>query len=118
MTCRQWLLENNYDDVAGLIDQALARISAKGRKSRRNWWDTLAGGPGGRPLRREGLTFPVLRVAQIRQGKAVTPNAIWRSANEVPPGVVATDRWVKRRLPSRATLAAGKPSRSRQAKAS
>ena len=118
MTCRQWLLENNYPDVAELIHQALARIGTKGRKSRRNWWDTLAGGPGGRPLRREGITFPVLRVAQIRQGKAVTPNAIWRSSKEVPPEVVATDRWIKRRAPSRVKLAARKPSRSRQAKAS
>lgn len=47
MTCREWLLENNYADVAALIDRAMAKIEAKGKKSRRNWWDTLAGGPGG-----------------------------------------------------------------------
>ena len=118
MTCRQWLLENNYGDVAAFIDRALDRIGAKGRKSRRNWWDTLAGGPGGRPLKREGITFPVLRVAQIRQGRPVTPNAIWRSENEVPPEVVATNRWVRRRPSLRRKLAPKKPRRSPQAKAS
>lgn len=96
MTCRGWLLQNDYADVAELIEQAIAKIEAKGKKSRRNWWDTLAGGPGGRPLFREGIEFPVLRVAQIRQGKPVTPNAIWRHDNEEPPDVRATDRWPRR----------------------
>ena len=64
MTCRDWLPQNKYEDVAALIDEAIRRIEAKGKKSRRNWWDTLAGGPGGRPLSREGIVFPVLRVAR------------------------------------------------------
>jgi len=93
MTCRQWLLESGYEDVAALIDQALANIESKGRKSRRNWWDTLAGGPGGKPSVREGIEFPVLRVAQIRQGVLVTPNAICRNEHERPPDVVTTNRW-------------------------
>jgi hypothetical protein len=82
MTCRQWLAQNGYEDVVALIDEAIKRIEAKGKKSRRNWWDTLAGGPGGKPSMREGLEFPILRVAQIRQGGPVTPNAIWRKKNE------------------------------------
>lgn len=102
MTARQWLAENGYEDVAALIDQAIASIEAKGRKSRRNWWDTLAGGSNGKPLVREGVEFPVLRVAQIRQGVAITPNAICRNASEQPPDVVATKRWSRRRLPSKA----------------
>lgn len=101
MTCRDWLPENKYEDVAALIDEAIKRIEAKGKKSRRNWWDELAGRAGGRPLTREGITFPVLRVAQIRQGKPVTENAIWRSEDEQPPDVVSTKRW-KRALPSKA----------------
>jgi hypothetical protein len=102
MTCREWLRENGYEDLVELIDQALASIEAKGRKSRRNWWDTLAGGPNGRSSVREGVKFPVLRVAQIHQGRPVTPNAICRNESEQPPGVRRTGRWSKKRLPSRA----------------
>ncbi len=100
MTCREWLQQNGYQDVVALIEEAIRRIEAKGKKSRRNWWDTLAGGPGGRPLSREGIAFPVLKVAQIRQGKPVSPNAIARKENEEPPDVIATKRWPRRRLPS------------------
>jgi hypothetical protein len=118
MTCRTWLLENGYPDVAALIDIAMAKIEAKGKKSRRNWWDTLAGGPDGKSSVREGIEFPVLRVAQIRQGKPVTPNAIWRSDREEPPDVIANDRWRRRRLPSKARNTAKKSAQSRRAKAS
>ena len=117
MTCRDWIGQNSYEDIGGLIDEAIKRIEAKGKKSRRNWWDTLAGGPGGRPLSREGIKFPVLRVAQIRQGKPVTPNAICRNENEQPPDVVATKRW-RRKLPSKARRAAKQSNQSRHARAS
>lgn len=102
MTARQWLAENGYEDVAALIDQAIASIEAKGKTSRRNWWDTLSGGNDGKPSVREGIEFPVLRVAQIRQGRDVTPNAVCRNEAEQPPDVVATKRWPRRRLPSKA----------------
>jgi hypothetical protein len=118
MTCRDWLLENNYEDIVALIDDAIRRIEAKGKKSRRNWWDTLAGGPGGRPLSREGITFPVLKVAQIRQGKPVTPNAISRNENEQPPDVIATKRWPRRRLPSPRRRVAKKSMSTGRARAS
>lgn len=91
---------NGYKDVVTLIDEAIRRIEAKGKKSRRNWWDTLAGGENGESLKREGVMVPVLRAAQIRQGKPITPNAICRSENEEPPDVIATKRWPRRRLPS------------------
>jgi hypothetical protein len=118
MTCREWLLKNNYEDVVALIDEAIRRIEAKGKKSRRNWWDTLAGGLGGRSLSREGITLPVLKVAQIRQGKPVTPNAISRSENEEPPDVIATKRWPRRRLPSPRRRVAKKSIRTGRARAS
>ena len=118
MTCRDWLQKNSYEDVAALIDRAIATIEAKGMKSRRNWWDTLAGGADGKPSVREGIEFPVLRAAQIRQGKPVTENAMCRNENEQPPDVIANNRWHRKRLPSKARKIAKKATRARDARAS
>ncbi|MBY0494338.1 MAG: hypothetical protein K2Y23_08975 [Cyanobacteria bacterium] len=110
------MADNGYEDVAALIDQAVARIEAKGKKSRRNWWDTLAGGTDGKALSREGITFPVLAVAQRRQGKEATANAICRNASEQPPDVVTSKRWGRRRLPSRPKKPAALASRQSKKK--
>ena len=109
MTCRQWLAENGYQDVADRIELAMSPMKSKGSKQRRNWWDVLSGDSNGNPCVREGIEFPVLRVAQIRQGKAVTPGAVCRNDGETPPGVRATGRWHRGRLPRNAefTAAAG-----------
>jgi len=93
MTCRDWLRSNDYDDVVGLIDQAMAKMVARGSKQRRNWWDILSGVKDGKPCIVEGIEFPVLRIAQVRQGKPVTPNAISRNRKELPPDVLSTHRW-------------------------
>jgi hypothetical protein len=93
MTCRDWLRANGYEDVAELIDKTTRRMVARGSKQRRNWWDTLAGGEEGKPYVREGIEFPVLRVAQVRQGKPITANAICKNKEELPPDVRTTGRW-------------------------
>ena len=95
MTCRDWLRANGYEDVALLVDAAMAMMSARGSKQRRNWWDTLSGTSGGKPRVREGIEFPVLRGAQIRQGKPITKDAISRSDDERPPEIVPEARWGK-----------------------
>jgi hypothetical protein len=95
MTARDWLETNGYQDIVALIDEVMAELRARGSKQRRNWWDVLAGGPGGKPIVVSGREFPVLRVAQKRQGRPVTKNAIRRSRKEVPPGVRMTGRWIK-----------------------
>lgn len=116
MTCREWLAQHDhYHESCACIDEAIARIEAKGRKSRRNWWDTLAGGPGGRPSVREGITFPVLEVAQMRQGRPVTRNAVRRKPGELPPpDVVATRRWPRKKR----AVARAKPLTSKKASGS
>jgi hypothetical protein len=93
MTCRDWLRTNGYEDVADLIDQAMSKMAARHSKQRRNWWDILSGGAKGKPCQVEGIEFPVLRIAQVRQGKQVTANAISRDPKELPPDVKATGRW-------------------------
>src|SRR2546430_14906507 len=39
------------------ISSKIRRIEAKGKKSRRDWWDTHAGGTGSHPLSRDGIEF-------------------------------------------------------------
>jgi hypothetical protein len=111
MIALKWLRNNAYHNVANLIDEVNAENKAAGRKTRRNWWDTLAGGDDGRPFTVNGREFPVLRAAQIRQGKPTTPNAIYLNPNEQPPDVVATKRWPRRHLPSKARRLSDKPRR-------
>lgn len=58
MTARQWLLENGYPDVVELIDQVTKEWKARGVRTRRNWWETLAGGKDGRPRVVRGVMTP------------------------------------------------------------
>jgi hypothetical protein len=92
---RSWLRENAYEDVAQLIDDALVQWAHEGVNTRRNWWDILCGGKDGQPKNFGGREFPVLRAAQIRQGRPVTPNAVCRNPKEQPPGAWKTGRWSK-----------------------
>lgn len=92
MICRDWLRENGYEDVVDLIDQAMTNMADRGSKQRRNWWDILSGVKDGNPRIVEGIEFPVLRIAQVRQGKSITPNAISRNPKELPPDV-RPGRW-------------------------
>lgn len=95
MTARDWLRQNGYEEVASLIDEVVAELKAKGSRERRNWWDTLSGGPGGKSRIVAGREFPVLYVAQKRQNKPITANALHKSKRERPPKLKATGRWFR-----------------------
>jgi hypothetical protein len=98
---RAWLRENGYADIADLIDALLAKWKAEGKRTRRNWWETLAGGKNGQPRTIGGKAFPVLKAAQIHQGVPITPNAVCRSTEKSPPPPPRlTKRWPKRRKKS------------------
>src|SRR5262245_10775348 len=101
MTIRTWLAENNYADVAALIDEVMAEFEASGSKERRNWADVLSGGKDGKPAVIAGREFPVLAAAQVSRNKPVTANAISRNENEEFPGVRKTGRWPKTKLPKK-----------------
>jgi hypothetical protein len=99
---RQWLRENGYADVAAMIDKIMDQWKAEGKRTRRNWWEMLAGDHQGRPRRLSGHEFPVLESAQIRQGLPVTSNAIRREEEkQAPPKPRVTARWPKARGLSR-----------------
>ncbi|MGA2866271.1 MAG: hypothetical protein ABSF95_17495 [Verrucomicrobiota bacterium] len=92
-TTRRWLLENHYEDVASLIDEVAGKWENEGVRTRRNWWDVLAGDREGGPATVKGVKFPVLRAARIRKGWKVTANCLCRSRNEQIPPARKTARW-------------------------
>lgn len=96
MNTREWLRANGYDDIADMIDEVMSEWRAAEKKTRRDWWDILSGRKNGKPCEREGREFPILRAAQIRQGKPITENAICRNPNEEIPPIVISGRWSKR----------------------
>jgi hypothetical protein len=94
---RRWLRENGHDETADLIDGFIARWKADGKRTRRNWWEILAGGRLGRPRTIEGKEFPVLKAAQTRQGLPVTANALFLTGEKPPPPIPReSGRWPKR----------------------
>jgi len=95
---RQWLRDNGYDEIADLIDGFIITWKADGKRTRRNWWEILAGGKLGKPRTIYGREFPVLKAAQMRQGLPVTANALCHKGEKLPALVPReTGRWPKSR---------------------
>lgn len=76
MLTKQWLIENDYGEIAGLIDEVVDEWNRPGKQPRRNWWEVLAGTSGGKKRTVAGREFPVPRAAQLRQGFPITENAV------------------------------------------
>jgi hypothetical protein len=93
MTAVEWLRANGYEDVADLAESVIAGLRAEGNKTRRDWFQTCAGGKGGKPRIVAGREFPVIRAFQVRQGLPVTPNAISKRRGEVAPPIEKQERW-------------------------
>jgi hypothetical protein len=96
-TTRKWLREGGYDNVVAMIDGRLAEWKAQGKTTRRNWWDILAGDEQGRPRTVDGIAFPVLRAAQLRQRKPVSADALCNDPKEKVPAIRVTKRWPRRK---------------------
>lgn len=88
----QWLRANSYDDVADDIEKIVMCWKRQGKRTRRNWWEVLAGDTRGNPRTVAQKEFPVLRAAQLRQGLPVTANALCRNPKEEAPPVLVTGR--------------------------
>jgi hypothetical protein len=96
VSARDWLRQNNYEDVAGKIDSVMSRWAKQGKATRRNWWDVLAGRLDGRPKKIEGITFPVLRTARVRKGWDVPSGCLCRNDDEQAPPAAQQARWLNR----------------------
>lgn len=94
-TARKWLRDNNYNDIANMIDELIEEWNRTGKGTRRNWWEVLAGDKKGKSRVICGRAFPVLKTAQLRKGITVTDNAICRNTEERPPHIKQNNRWSK-----------------------
>jgi hypothetical protein len=96
MNARHWLAENGYADVIALIEDVESQWRSQGIKTRRDWWETLAGDADGNPRVVAGRQFPVLWAARKRQGLKPSKNALKRNRSEKPPPIRRTARWPQR----------------------
>lgn len=94
-TAHSWLMKNDYEDIANLIDEIMKDWKLQGKKTRRNWWEKLCGDKNGNPTKIGKHEIPVLRAAQIRQGVPISKNALCRNEDEKPPVIRANTRWNK-----------------------
>ena len=79
-----WLRQNGYRDVADKIERITSTWRSNGVKTRRNWWDVLAGDKAGNPREVAGHTFPIIAAIRRRQGLPPARQGLSR-AGEVPP---------------------------------
>lgn len=93
MDARRWLRNNNYEEIAEIIDEIMSEWSKTGKGTRRNWWDVLAGRLNGDHCIIAGRKIPILRAAQIRSGRTISPHAICKNENEQIPQKMRPGRW-------------------------
>jgi hypothetical protein len=80
-----WLRQNGYRDVADQVAGVVAEWARTGNKSRRNWWDVLAGDQKGRAKTVAGVTFPIIASIRARQGLPPIEGALSRPGEKAPP---------------------------------
>jgi energy-coupling factor transporter ATP-binding protein EcfA2 len=87
---RSWLKSNGYQDIEKKIDEVNRRWRKRGVRTRRNWWEVLAGDAFGSPKTVEGVEFPVLAAARRRQGLMAVDTAE-RNPGEAMPDLNAPE---------------------------
>jgi len=71
-----WLRNNGYTKVADDIAEIEGGWKKNGVKTRKNWWDVLAGNVKGQPREVAGVKFPVIAAIRKRQGLPRAAGAI------------------------------------------
>ena len=96
-----WLRANGYTGVVEMIEAVLKQKTATGLKTRRNWWDVLAGTQKGDRRSDSGFEFPILAAARRRKGWPVVPGELKNADESPPPAVVESARWPAPKAPAR-----------------
>lgn len=95
ITARSWLRDNNYSDVADILDAYIDYNKSRGSGERRNYWDLLAGREDGECIIRHGFKFPILESVRANRKPRFKPSkhAIKRNKLEVIPLPSQQERW-------------------------
>ena len=80
-----WLRANGYADVAERIEKIVANWKVNGVKTRRNWWDILAGDKVGKEREVAGERFPIIASIRERQGYPPIKDALSQPDERPPP---------------------------------
>jgi hypothetical protein len=80
-----WLRQNGYRDIADKIQRIVAKWRENGVRTRRNWWEILAGDRAGNPREVAGERFPIIALIRERQGLPPAPGALWTPGEHPPP---------------------------------
>ncbi len=90
---KKWLHDNNFDEIIDDINLVEKKWKEKGKHTRRNWWEVLAGCNNGNAKTIEGIKFPVFNSVREREGKEPIENAYDRDVNLKTPDKWYTNRW-------------------------
>lgn len=81
-----WLRENDYSSVADDMKRIVEGWKKNNLKTRRNWWDVLAGDAKGNPREVAGVRFPIIAAIRKGQGLPPAPGALKKSGEKpLPP---------------------------------
>lgn len=94
-----------FDELADQLDKITESWSERGVKTRRSWWESLAGTPNGTPRISYGITFPIIAAVRERFGMDPVKGAIELPPNVVVPPIVKQARWAKKRSTNRISSA-------------
>ncbi len=93
ITVHQWLVDNGYRDEAKMIARIEEEWRDAGKRTRRNWWDVLAGDRHGNPRVIAGRTFPVIAEIRRRQELEPSPVAVSSGYAKRAPKPIPQGRW-------------------------
>ncbi len=79
-----WLRASGYAKVADDINAIEARWKKNKLRTRRNWWEVLAGDTKGHQREVAGVTFPIIAAIRKRQGLDAVQGAL-KHVGEAPP---------------------------------
>ena len=93
ITARQWAIENGFPAVAQTISDIEKEWHERGKHTRRNWWEVLAGNKRGNPRVIAGREFPVIAEIRARQKLKPTQSAVSTGCGKRVPKPLAQGRW-------------------------
>jgi hypothetical protein len=105
---RVWLRANGFSKIADAIDGIMESWRERGLKTRRNWWEALAGTPKGSPMTVEGVVFPMIAAVRHRRGLEPADGAIELRRGVTVPEEVQQARWATVKGPKKRKRVASK----------